>query len=68
MALSLDQTGWHEWTTDNSGLVSSDIRSVAVDRAGIIWFGTELGLCRFDPSVGKQPANFGLGGGLTDLK
>jgi ligand-binding sensor domain-containing protein len=39
---------WHVLTTENSGLPSSRVLSLARDDSGNIWFGTEAGLARYD--------------------
>jgi signal transduction histidine kinase/ligand-binding sensor domain-containing protein len=39
------------YTFENTagGLRSNDIYSVFVDREGVVWFGTDRGVCRYDP-------------------
>jgi Tol biopolymer transport system component len=46
-ASMFDGTTWHTYTTDN-GLVSNQVRSIAVDHAGHIWIGTAGGVSEFD--------------------
>jgi hypothetical protein len=36
------------YTKSNSGLASNTVRAVCSDAYGMIWFGTDNGLCRFD--------------------
>jgi hypothetical protein len=45
---------WQVFTTANSGLPGNRVLSVACDGAGIIWFGTETGLGRYDGSSWKD--------------
>jgi len=42
-----DGTTWHTYITDN-GLVSNQVRSIAVDHASRIWIGTAGGVSEFD--------------------
>jgi ligand-binding sensor domain-containing protein/signal transduction histidine kinase len=35
------------------GLRSNSIYSILADREGVVWFGTDRGLCRYDPSAPK---------------
>lgn len=39
---------WTNYTSENSGLISNDVRAVCVDGNGVKWFGTDIGLARFD--------------------
>lgn len=41
---------WQSFTTENSGLPSNNIFSVAVDSFGIIWFGSDAGVTGYDGS------------------
>jgi ligand-binding sensor domain-containing protein/signal transduction histidine kinase len=47
--------------TVNEGLASSTVFDIAQDRDGVIWVGTELGLCRFN---GTHFRNYGVLDGL----
>jgi ligand-binding sensor domain-containing protein len=44
---------WESFTTENSGLVSNEVRAVVVTENGFKWFGTDQGLSRFTGSVWK---------------
>jgi hypothetical protein len=41
---------WLLFTTEDSPLPDDNVRAVAIDGDGAIWFGTEAGLARYDPS------------------
>lgn len=41
---------WQSFTTENSGLPSNNIFSVAADSFGIIWFGSDAGVTGYDGS------------------
>ncbi len=53
----------HRHYTSNDGLPSSTIFSIIQDKEGFIWFGTDVGVTRFD---GKTFRNFTLADGLSD--
>ena len=40
--------------TDEDGLPSMEVYDVFQDRKGYIWFGTELGICRYDGNAFKR--------------
>lgn len=42
----------NHFTFDNTagGLRSNRIHTIFIDREGVIWFGTDRGVCRYDPS------------------
>ena len=44
-------SGWLNYAAVDSGLVDDDVTSVTRDNNGVIWAGTQVGLCRFDGSV-----------------
>ncbi len=52
-----DGDDWVHFTTENSGLLNNDVRSVAVDNAGDVWFGhycdywPDCGISRFNGTV-----------------
>ncbi len=39
---------WTNYTKDNSGLASNEVRAIIIDKSGAKWFGTDNGLSRFD--------------------
>ena len=53
----------HRHYTTNDGLPSSNIYPMIQDKDGFIWFGTDVGVTRFD---GKNFKNFTLTDGLSD--
>jgi len=44
-----DVSRWHPFTTSN-GLVDNSVNTVLQDRYGVLWFGTNAGVSRFDGS------------------
>ena len=53
---------FHQWgsVTVFNGLPSDSVRAIAQTPDGVMWFGTDNGLARFD---GRRIQNFSLGGG-----
>jgi ligand-binding sensor domain-containing protein len=49
--------------TEKDGLPSSTIYKMMQDKDGFIWFGTDIGVTRFD---GKRFQNFNIADGLSD--
>jgi len=39
---------WTNYTKENSGLASNEVRAICIDKSGAKWFGTDNGLSRFD--------------------
>lgn len=56
---------FHQWgsITVFNGLPSDSVRAVAQTLDGVMWFGTDNGLARFD---GRRVQNYSLGGTETD--
>jgi hypothetical protein len=48
VSVSLKIVGWINYTTSNSGLVSNNVKAVAVDSNNVKWFGTASGVSKFD--------------------
>lgn len=44
---------WITYNTTNSGLASNDVRTIAMDNSGSLWFGTANGLSRLQGSTWK---------------
>ncbi len=61
-ALQAQQYGFTQFTP-RDGLAQSQVRCMAQDKAGYLWFGTLGGVSRFD---GLDFTNFGLRDGLPD--
>ncbi|MCE5252079.1 T9SS type A sorting domain-containing protein [bacterium] len=75
---SFDGTRWEHYTTGNSGLLSGEftddqgnvypqgdtIYSIAVDKDNVKWFGSDIGLSRFDGENWTTYDQFGLIQGL----
>jgi ligand-binding sensor domain-containing protein len=55
-----DDRVWTTYTT-NDGLLSNDVRTMAIDRDGVKWFGTDAGVSSFDDrkntAAGTPPAD-----------
>ena len=50
---SFDGTVWNHYNTSNSGLPNNDIRAIAADHDGNLWFGCyNVGIVKFD---GEHP-------------
>ncbi|MFZ7133467.1 MAG: ligand-binding sensor domain-containing protein [Eubacteriales bacterium] len=45
------ETSVYNYTTDNSGIISNSIISLYISPDGIIWIGTDKGLCSFDSDI-----------------
>lgn len=45
-----DGMAWQTYRVED-GLLSDDVRAVQIGQDGIAWFGTSLGVCRFDPQA-----------------
>src|SRR5687768_18471556 len=56
---------FHQWgsITVFNGLPSDSVRAIAQTRDGVMWFGTDNGVARFD---GRRVQNFSPGGAETD--
>lgn len=46
-----DGTNWTYWETYNSPMPSNRVNTIAQEKQGIFWIGTDNGLARFDESV-----------------
>jgi ligand-binding sensor domain-containing protein len=50
------QPAWHQYTIAD-GLPSNEIYGMLQDRAGFLWFATDLGVCRFDGYEFHRPVD-----------
>ncbi|MHC4778919.1 MAG: ligand-binding sensor domain-containing protein, partial [Planctomycetota bacterium] len=55
---------WAHFLTENSGILSNQVRDVAVDASGVCWIATDVGISLFDGSAFTSYTNLNTGGGL----
>jgi len=56
----LDSSGWHSFNQTNSEIASNSVNSVIIDNAENIWFGTDLGVSKYNGKTWTNLKSNGL--------